>query len=116
MMPAAYFPIRGFTTADLGYERGPATSNSYLVRAAVLSVLTLQALDLFLRGGRHAKADDVCFPIFLQSASTWVPEWQETHSAINLNAPCVECLRSPRLALAHFSSAPPSTGRVMPVT
>jgi hypothetical protein len=24
---AAYFPIQGFTTADLGYERGPATSN-----------------------------------------------------------------------------------------
>ena len=24
---AAYFPIQGFTTADLGYERGPAVSN-----------------------------------------------------------------------------------------
>ena len=42
---AVYFPIQGFTTTDLGYERGPAVSN--FVTKFEGPVETKQFLDLF---------------------------------------------------------------------
>ncbi|WP_327270052.1 helicase-related protein [Streptomyces sp. NBC_01218] len=42
---AAYFPIQGFTTADLGYERGPAVSNMVTKFEGVLEARNF--LDLF---------------------------------------------------------------------
>jgi len=42
---AAYAPLQGFTTADLGYERGPAVSN--LVQKIDHAPLTRQYIELF---------------------------------------------------------------------
>ncbi|WP_421732955.1 helicase-related protein [Cellulomonas sp.] len=55
---AAYFPIQGFTTADLGYERGPAVSN--MVTKFETSAETKQFVQLFDQIWHNpAQLDDV---------------------------------------------------------
>jgi len=55
---AAYAPLQGFTTADLGYERGPAVSN--MVHKIDDAPLTKQYIELFDQIWRNpGQLDDV---------------------------------------------------------
>jgi len=67
---AVYFPIQGFTTADLGYERGPAVSN--VVTKFEGAAETHQFLDLFDQIWNNPdQLDDVSQAVFDHIASVY---------------------------------------------